>query len=103
MAKIKNVSISFPASSSPDVVSYKLYVSPSADAVSYDSESFDLGNSTSVDLSTLNGMLTKEGSFNLGVTAIDSVGNESNMSVANNISLDFVAPDAPGEITVTRS
>lgn len=103
MAKIKNVNISFPASTSPDVVGYKLYISQAPDAVTYDSESFDLGSNTSVDLSSLPDMLNKDGSFNIGVTAVDDTGNESDMSVANDVALDFVAPDAPGEIVVTRS
>ncbi len=103
MAKIKNVNINFPASSSPDVVGYKLYIQAIPDAVNYDSEFFDLGNSTSVDLSVLPGMADKDGGFNVAVTAIDDAGNESDMSVVSEVVLDFAAPDAPGELVVTRS
>lgn len=103
MAKIKTVTISFAASDSPDVVGYKLYVEESPTMVSYDSLTFDLGNNTSVDLSTLEGMTSKSGVFNLGVSAVDSVGNESDMSLSNDVPLDFVAPNPPGEIVITRS
>jgi len=103
MAKIKSVTVSFPASDSPDVVGYKLYIEEAPTAVSYDSLSFDLGNNTSVDLSTLEGMAAKKGVFNLGVSAVDSTGNESDMSLSDNVPLGFVAPNPPGVIVITRS
>ena len=102
MAKIKTVTISFAASDSPDVVGYRLYIEDAPKAVSYDSPSFDL-DGTSVDLSTLEGMENKNGIFNLGVSAIDVVGNESDMSLSNDVALDFMAPNPPGEIIITRS
>jgi len=46
MPKIKELTLSFPESGSPDVVGYKLYIEPAPDAVTYDSQSFDLGNQT---------------------------------------------------------
>lgn len=99
---VKNVTLSFPPSGSPDVVGYKLYVKESPDAVDYDSEVFDLGNDTSIDLSTLPDMTTKDGVYNLGITAVDDAGNESSMSVIADVALDFVQPDPPGQITITR-
>ena len=102
MAKVKDVTMSFPASGSPDVVGYKLYIEEVPADVSYTSQAFDLGNNTSVNLSTLQGMTTQDGMFNLGVTAIDDAGNESSMTVINNVPLDFEAPNPPGEITITR-
>lgn len=102
MAKIKSVVISFTASDSPDVVGYKLYVEESPTAVSYDSPSFDVGNTTSVDLSSLELLASKRGVFNLGVSAVDTSGNESDMSLSNDVPLAFVAPNPPGEIVITR-
>jgi len=102
MAKVKQVTLSFPSSGSPDVVGYKLYYIQAPETVDYESPSVDLGNNTSVDLSTLPGMSTTDGTYNLGVTAVDDAENESSMSIISNVELDFVAPDAPGEITVTR-
>lgn len=103
MAKFKNVSMSFPASDSPDVVSYKLYVAEAPTEVTYDSESFDLGNNTTVDLSTLPSMTSKDGVYNIGVVAVDDAGNESSMSKMNDVPLDFLAPNPPGLLSIIRS
>lgn len=103
MSKLTKKVISFPASDSPDVVGYKLYVAEAPVEVTYDSEAFDLGNNTSIDLASLEGMATKDGIFNIGVTAVDDAGNESSMSKANEIPLDFLAPNPPGEISFLAS
>ena len=100
--KVKDVTLSFPASPSPDVVSYKLYMEPAPNPVTFESPSFDLGDKTVIKLNTLPGMTTTDGIYNLGVTAIDDADNESSMSMLDNVSLDFVAPDAPGELTIVR-
>ncbi len=100
--KVKNVTLSFPASGSQDVVGYKLYMETSPSPVTYTSPSFDLGNNTSVDMSTLPGISTTDGVYNLGITAVDDAGNESSFSLISEVPLDFLAPDAPGEVTITR-
>ncbi len=102
MAKVKNVTLSFPASGSQDVIGYKLYMEPAPTEVTYTSQSFDLGNNTSIDLASLPGMSTTDGVYNLGITAIDDAGNESSFSLISDVPLDFLAPDAPGEITIIR-
>jgi len=99
---VKSVNLSFPPSGSPDVVGYKLYLEESPTPVTFDSENWDLGNNTSVDLSTLAGMTTKDGTYNLGVTAVDDAGNESSFTLISDVALDFEAPDPPGTITITR-
>jgi hypothetical protein len=99
MAKVKGLTMTFPASDSPDVVGYKLYIAEAPETVTYDSQAFDLGMSTEIDLSTLPGMTTKDGVYNMGVTAVDDAGNESSMSLANEVPLDFVAPNPPGVIS----
>jgi len=103
MAKVKDVTLSFPGSGSADVVGYKLYIVPVPEVIDYDSPSFDLGNVTSIDLSTLPGMTSQDGVYNLGLTAVDDAGNESSFSLINDVPLDFAAPDPPGEITIVRS
>ena len=103
MAKIKDVTMSFPPSGSPDVVGYKLYVAEAPAEVTYESDSFDLGAETVVVLNTLPGMLDRDGVFNIGVVAVDDAGNESSMSLLNDVPLDFQAPEAPGPITIERS
>lgn len=102
MAKVKSVTLSFPASGSTDVVSYKLYMEEAPNSVTDSSQFFDLGLNTSIDLSTLPGMTTNDGIYNLGVSAVDDAGNESGMTLLNDVALDFVAPDAPGALTITR-
>jgi hypothetical protein len=104
MAKIKGLVISFAPSQSPDVVTNKLYIQEAPTVVSYDSQSFDVGNTAGaegmiiVDLQTL--VPNVDGVFNIGVAAVDDAGNESDMKTANDIPLDFVAPTPPGEITI---
>lgn len=100
---VKNVNISFPPSGSSDVVGYKLYMEEVPNAVTYTSQSWDLGNETTIDLATLTDMTTKDGIFNLGVTSVDDAGNESSMSLISDVALDFIEPDPPGAITLTRT
>jgi hypothetical protein len=97
---VKKVTMNFPPSPSADTVGYKLYVQKEPDAVSFDSQVFDIGNTTTLDLGTL--MVDADGVFNIGVTAYDDAGNESAMSILNGVALDFVQPDPPGAITITR-
>lgn len=103
MSQVKIVTITFPPSGSPDVAGYKLYMEESPTQVGYGSQSWDLGPDTDIDLSTLAGMTTKDGIYNLGVVAIDGAGNESSMSILEGVVLDFVAPDPPGQIVIERS
>lgn len=108
-AKVKDVTLSFPASGSPDVVSYALYVVLAPNNVEdvdaggdYIATKRDLGLNTTVDLNTLPGMTSNDGIYNMGVTAVDDAGNESSMTTISDVPLDFEAPDAPGLITITR-
>jgi hypothetical protein len=101
MAKIKDVTLSFPASSSTDVVGYKLYIEESPANVSHSSPNYDLGNNTTI---TLNNVLgTIDGVYNIGVASVDDVGNESDFSLLNDVPLDFVPPEPPGALTITLS
>ena len=94
--------LKFAASPSPDVVGYRLYIEPMPDEVTYSSESVDLGNPVNdegfvvIDLASLPEFTTKDGRFNIGVTSVDDADNESSMSKAYDVPLDFVAPDPPG-------
>lgn len=109
MAIVKKVTLSFPQSDSPDVVGYKLYMVEAPAQVdevdedgNYLAKSYDLGLNTDIELSTLPGMTTNDGVYNIGVTAVDDAENESSMSIAENVPLDFAAPNAPGELVITR-
>lgn len=98
MSKVNNIVLEFSPSESADVVGYKLYITQAPEPVTYDSKAINLGSSTMVVLNELKGMPTTDAIYNLGVTAVDIVGNESSMSLLDNVPLDFTAPDAPGEL-----
>lgn len=100
--KVKQTILKFPASPSPDVVGYKLYIAEQGAVLDYSSQSHDLGAATEIDLATIDGMTTTDGVYQLGVTAVDDAGNESSMSVAADVPLDFSAPDAPGALEIIR-
>ena len=102
MSKVLNTKISFPASESPDVIGYKLYIEQAPNQVSYESKSFDLGNKTEIFISTLEGMDQVDGVYNLGVTSVDDAGNESDLTVLEGVSLDFFAPAPVGAVTISR-
>lgn len=101
MTKIKGLTVSFPASTSLDVVGYKMYIEEAPVEVTYESLSIDLGDSTVIDMETLEGMSTKDGIYNLGIVAIDDAGNESSMSLASDVPLDFAPPNPPGLINLS--
>lgn len=103
MAIVKTVTITFSGSDSPDVIDYKLYVEEAPTVVSYQSSAVSLGNVTSVDLSTIKELTTKDGIYNIGITALDTAGNESSMSLLNDVPLDFAAPNPPGQLVIVRS
>ena len=94
MAKIKKRKLRWEASASPQVVAYKLYWS-AGDAVHYGSQCAALGNVTEIVLpDDIPDFKPAEGSVAFAITAVDEVGNESDL-----ISLDapyqFSAPLAP--------
>ena len=102
MAKIKDVKLSFPPSESLDIVGYKLYIETSPTEVTHDSPSHDLGNNTAdILLNTILGNI--DGTFNIGVVAVDDVGNESDFSLMDDVPLDFVPPGPPGSLTIVSS
>jgi hypothetical protein len=111
MALVKSTKIRFTPSPSPDVVSHNLYIEEAPNPVTYDSTHFDIGNTrvtvedveyVEVDLSTVPGMLTTDGVYNIGVSPIDDAGNLGTMTKLDDVALDFAAPDAVGELLVIR-
>ena len=100
MAKMKDIILSFPASGSPDVVSYKMYYEIAPKAVTYDSPSVLL-NATSVKLNDIPALQGIDGKCNIGVTAMDDGGNESDMSKLGDVPLDLGAPEAPGPLSIS--
>jgi len=109
MAKIKKAILSFSPSESENTSGYALYFQDvkSADGLSYDSPRIDLGKpeaangKISVNLSAIEALKDKTGTFNFGVAAYDDSANESDMQVAANIPLALTAPKAPAELLVS--
>lgn len=88
------------ASVSSDVASYRVYVSEGDVPLDYDADFVNVGNVTEVDLGELanDGFMmleNAEGLYNLGVSAVDNIGNESAIAVKAGVFLDFVPPVAP--------
>ena len=97
MAKIKDITLSFPASVSSDVVGYKLYYVKAATAPTYDSP-FVTVSGLNVKLNTVVGGI--DGNYSFGVVAVDGFGNESDMSTKLNFPLDLTPPAAPGALSI---
>jgi len=109
MTQVKGMRVRFGLSPSPDVQGYAMYMEEEALVLSYESERHDLtgkyteeGEFGVFEMTDLPGMTTKDGIYNLGIVAIDDAGNESSMSIAEGVVLDFVAPDPPGVVIVER-
>lgn len=108
MAKIKETWLRFAPSDSSDVVTNKLYIEEVPNMVSVESPSFDIGNDINidglveVDLGTVGGMTTLDGVYNIGVAAVDDRGNEASMTLANDVVLDFLAPNPVGPLSISE-
>ena len=104
MAKIAKKSIRFLPSDSPDVVTNRLYFEEAPNPVTYDSQFVDVGNTPDgdgyivVDLGVH--FVGMDGVYNIGVAAVDDGGNEADMQEANDLPLDFQAPNPTGAIEI---
>lgn len=108
MATIKNVFLKFGISASPDASTYNLYVEEAPTPVTDQSPVYDLGGDDDddgeirIDLATIPELSSVDSLYNLGITTVDDGGNESDMKVINDVPLDFLAPDAPGDPEIER-
>ena len=99
MAKIKKRKLQWKASESPQVVGYKLYWSE-GDTVNYESPSSILGNVTQVLLpDDITEFSPGNGPIEFGITAVDELGNESDM-VTFAAAYQFNVPQAPQEVSL---
>lgn len=96
MSKLASNKVGWNRSSADDVVGYRLRMAPVPSEVTYDTPSFDVGDVTEFDFSTDTDFDGFDGVFNLGLTAVDDGGNESDITKLDNYPLDLVPPDAPG-------
>jgi hypothetical protein len=101
MAKIKRRRLKWAASSSPQVVGYKLYWSQNGD-LNYDSEWLMLGNVTEIVLpDEVKSFKPNGGPVEFGVTAVDELGNESDM-VTLKAPYQFNIPKAPDDLYLQK-
>ena len=97
MAKIKKRNLSWKASGSSQVVGYKLYWSENS-VVDYDSNCQMLGNVTEIVLpDDVASFKPKSGPITFGVTAVDELGNESDM-ITLAAPYQFNVPKAPDDL-----
>jgi hypothetical protein len=94
MAKIKKRKLIWEPSTSPNVIGYKLYWAEEGE-VNYDSPSAMVGNVTEVVLpEQVPSFPMVKGSIELGITAVNEMGNESDMMIVA-APFQFSAPEAP--------
>jgi len=107
MAKLVPKILRLPVSISIDVVDYKMYVEEEPTEVTYNSPNVSLGNdpvdgNIEKDLADFASMFPNDANYNLGFTAVDDIGNESDM-VETTSPFDLMAPMAPGVPIIAAS
>ena len=101
MAKIKRRKLKWIASGSSQVVGYKLYWSENG-AVKYDSQCAILGNVTEIILpDDVNSFIPNGGPIEFGITALDELGNESDM-ITLKAPYQFNVPKAPEDLYMQK-
>ncbi len=97
MAKIKKRKLGWAASTSPQVIGYKLYWAE-GEKVDYNSSAVVLGNVTEIVLpDDVEDFNPQGGPVEFGITAMDELGNESDM-ITFEAAYQFKAPQAPEEL-----
>ena len=102
MSKVITKNVTWTASTSPDVVAHKVYWCPEAEDLGYESDNV-LVVMPKTNLVLPDEALSfpvEEGNFKIGITAVDDVGNESDMAELVSLPFDFAAPDAPTNLAV---
>jgi len=101
MAKLKKRKLRWYASSSPQVIGYKLYWSEAGD-VNYDSNQALLGNVTEIVLpDDVYSFKPGDGQIEFGITSIDELGNESDM-ITLKAPYQFSVPKAPQNLKMEK-
>ena len=102
MARIKRRKLKWKASDSSQVIGYKLYWAKGG-GVNYDSEFEFLGNVTEIILpDDVKSFPLGQEPIEIGVTALNEIGNESNM-IKFNAYFQFTVPDAPKDLMIERA
>jgi len=101
MAKIKRRKLKWIASDSSQVVGYKLYWSENG-AVAYDSQCAIVGNVTEIILpDDVKSFMPNGGPVEFGITAVDELGNESDM-ITLKAPYQFNVPKAPEDLYLQK-
>ena len=99
MSKIKKRKFRWDVSNSSQIVGYKLYWSEWG-GVSYDSPCAELGNVNEVVLpDDVAAFTPANGPVEFGLTAVDELGNESDMSILY-APYQFSVPEAPANLVI---
>ena len=99
MARIVKRKISWDASTADDVEKYRVYWEEAPTVPTYASPHVETTETFIVIPDDAPSFPTKEGDYVIGVSAVDKVGNESDINTVT-APFDFTAPDAPGNVTV---
>jgi len=101
VAKIKKRKLKWSTSSSSQVIGYKLYWSENG-AVNYDSKCVTLGNVTEIVLpDDVDSFIPGGGPVEFAVTAVDELGNESDM-ITLKAPYQFNVPKAPEDLYLQK-
>lgn len=101
MAKVIKKRIKFVPSDGVDVVAHRVYIAPDPDELTYASLHVDVPvpESELIVPDEFPGFPMRDVMYSVGVTAIDDVGNESDMAVIL-APFDFDAPPAPAGVVI---
>ena len=101
MAKLKKRKLRWHASSSPQVIGYKLYWAERGD-VNYNSNQALLGNVTEIVLpDDVDSFKPGDGQIEFGITSVDELGNESDM-ITLKAPYQFSVPKAPQDLEMEK-
>ena len=100
MAKVTDKFFNWGPSTAADLATYKVYAARTGEGISYDTPAVEVGNVTRVYIGALANqgyepLVNAEGEYDLGVSAVDNMGNESDIVILYAVPLDFVPPVAP--------
>lgn len=101
MGRVTKKKIKFIASTSEDVAAHRIYVAPAPDELTYASPMVELlmPDVEVIVPDEFPGFPLRDVMYKIGVTAIDDIGNESDMVILD-APFDFSAPDAPTGVEV---
>lgn len=100
MAKVIPRTIKWDPSAAADVVAYRVYVAKDPMQPDYDSPRAEVAGTEIIAPDGFpQGTFDEDTLYNIGVSAVDDIGNESDITVVS-APFDFVAPDAPTNVRV---